>query len=135
MPCAARALARSRSRSYVRKLGEAIGHADRHEPLRAYVTGLLLSGERKSVEPMATRIDPRRVSARHQSMHHFVASAPWDERTALAWTFLRGRNLEGGHGVARASSAFPPEPLAFLRAARLPKSFRPGGKRPREKGS
>jgi len=28
---------------------------------------------------MAAKIDPRRVQARHQSMHHFVASAPWDE--------------------------------------------------------
>ena len=73
-----------RFEEYVQKLGDAIGHADRHEPLHAYVTGLLLSGERKSVEPMAARIDPRHVSARHQSMHHFVASAPWDEGTVLA---------------------------------------------------
>ena len=73
-----------RFEEYVQRLGEAIGHADRHDPLRAYLTGLLLSGERKSVEPMAARIDPRHVSARHQSMHHFVASAPWNERTALA---------------------------------------------------
>jgi SRSO17 transposase len=73
-----------RFEEYVRKLGEGIGHADRREPLRAYLTGLLLSGERKSVEPMAARIDPRHVSARHQSMHHFVAKAPWDERKALA---------------------------------------------------
>jgi len=60
-----------------------VGHADRREPLRTYVTGLLLSGERKSVEPMAARIDPRHVQARHQSMHHFVASAPWDEAELL----------------------------------------------------
>jgi SRSO17 transposase len=72
-----------RFEEYVHKLGEAIGHADRHEPLRAYLTGLLLSGERKSVEPMAARVDPRHVSARHQSMHHFVASAPWEEREVL----------------------------------------------------
>jgi SRSO17 transposase len=72
-----------RFEDYVHKLGEAIGHADRHEPLRAYLTGLLLSGERKSVEPMAAKIDPRHVSARHQSMHHLVASAPWDEGQVL----------------------------------------------------
>jgi len=68
-----------RFKVYLARLGAAVGHADRREPLRAYVTGLLLSGERKSVEPMAARIDPRHVQARHQSMHHFVASAPWDE--------------------------------------------------------
>src|SRR3974377_188669 len=72
-----------RLEEYVQKLGEAIGHADRHEPLRAYLRGLLLAGERKSGEPMAARVDPRPGSARHQSMHHFVASAPWEEREVL----------------------------------------------------
>lgn len=42
----------------------------------AYCIGLLLPGERKSVEPMAAKIEPARVSDRHQSMHHFVADAP-----------------------------------------------------------
>jgi SRSO17 transposase len=73
----------ARFEAYVRKLSEAIGHADREESLHADLKGLLLSGERKSVEPMAARVDPRHVSARHQSMHHFVSSAPWDERDVL----------------------------------------------------
>jgi SRSO17 transposase len=64
-------------------LVSALGHADRREPLHAYVQGLLLPGERKSVEPMAARIDPGHVPARHQSMHHFVAKAPWDFRSML----------------------------------------------------
>jgi len=68
---------------YLTQLGATLGHVDRRKPLRAYVTGLLLAGERKSVEPMAARIDPRHVQARHQSMHHFVASAPWDEADLL----------------------------------------------------
>lgn len=74
----------SRFEEYVARLGQALGHADRLEPLRAYLTGLLLAGERKSVEPMAAKIDPRHVRARHQSMHHFVASAPWEEKAVLA---------------------------------------------------
>lgn len=74
----------SRFEGYVARLGQALGHADRLEPLRAYLTGLLLAGERKSVEPMAAKIDPRHVRARHQSMHHFVASAPWQEKAVLA---------------------------------------------------
>ncbi len=65
---------------YLERLDEAVRHADRQEPLRAYLTGLLLPGKRKSVEPMAAKVDPRHVQARHQSMHHFVANAPWDER-------------------------------------------------------
>src|SRR4051812_36167936 len=69
---------------YVERLGETIGHADRRGPLRAYATGLLLPGERKSIEPMAARVDPARVGAAHQSLHHFVAKAAWDDDALLA---------------------------------------------------
>jgi len=78
-----------RFRDYLERLARALGHEDRREPLRAYLTGLCLPGDRKSIEPMAARIDPRHVRARHQSMHHFVANAPWDDsavrRIARAW--------------------------------------------------
>src|SRR5882762_7919971 len=80
---AKRVEAGERLEAYFEKLDAVIGHADRAAPLRAYVKGLLLPGERKSIEPMAAKIDPRRVQARHQSMHHFVAVAPWDERAVL----------------------------------------------------
>jgi SRSO17 transposase len=69
--------------AYLERLTAAVGHADRHEPLRVYLEGLLLPGERKSVEPMAARIDPRNVRSRHQSMHHFVATAPWDAQEIM----------------------------------------------------
>jgi SRSO17 transposase len=68
---------------YVERLGDVLGHADRRAPLRAYATGLLLPGERKSVEPMAARVDPLRVGAAHQSLHHFVAKAAWDDAALL----------------------------------------------------
>src|ERR671932_1259945 len=69
---------------YVGRLGDVLGHADRRAPLRAYCTGLLLPGERKSVEPMAARVDPARVGAAHQSLHPFVAKAAWDDDALLA---------------------------------------------------
>src|SRR3954453_5523955 len=77
---------------YVERLGDVLGHADRRGPLRAYCTGLLLPGERKSVEPMAARGDPFRVGrvapfrggAAHPSLHHFVAKAAWDDDALLA---------------------------------------------------
>src|ERR1700759_3212886 len=68
---------------YVERLGDTLGHADRRGPLRAYATGLLLPGERKSVEPMAARVDPARVGAAHQSLHHFVAEAARDDAALL----------------------------------------------------
>src|SRR3954454_15136655 len=69
---------------HVERLGDTLGHADRRGPLRAYTTGLLLPGERESVEPMAARVDPFRVGAAHQSLHHFVAKAGWDDAALLA---------------------------------------------------
>src|SRR5258705_11872957 len=72
-----------RFHAYVERLTTALGHQDRHGPVRAYVTGLCLPGERKSIEPMAARVDPRHVRARHQSMHHFVANAAWADAAVL----------------------------------------------------
>jgi SRSO17 transposase len=64
-------------------LAHAAGHADRIAPLRNYCTGLLLDGDRKSVEPMAARLAPDHVQAMHESLHHFVAQAPWDDTDML----------------------------------------------------
>jgi SRSO17 transposase len=69
--------------AYLERLTIAVGHADREEPLRVYLEGLLLPGDRKSVEPMAARVDPRNVPSRHQSMHHFVATSPWDAQEII----------------------------------------------------
>jgi SRSO17 transposase len=74
----------SRFAAYVERLAAALGHADRVAPLKAYCTGLLLPGERKSVEPMAARVEPGRVQAAHQSLHHFVAKADWSDEAVLA---------------------------------------------------
>lgn len=74
----------SRFAAYVETLASALGHADRVAPLKAYCTGLLLPGERKSVEPMAARVEPGRVQAAHQSLHHFVAKAKWSDDAVLA---------------------------------------------------
>jgi len=74
----------ARFAGYVESLAGALGHADRVAPLRAYCTGLILPGERKSVEPMAARVDPGRIQAAHQSLHHFVAKAEWSDEALLA---------------------------------------------------
>jgi SRSO17 transposase len=69
---------------YVDALCSVIGHADRIGPLRDYCTGLMLPGERKSVEPMAARTAPARVSAQHQSLLHFVGAGGWSDEKVLA---------------------------------------------------
>src|SRR3954469_23206592 len=70
--------------AYVEALTEVIGHADRAAPLRDYCLGLLLPGERKSVEPIAAITAPAQVSAQHQSLLHFVANAPWSNERVLS---------------------------------------------------
>lgn len=64
-------------------LAIAAGHEDRHEPLKNYCKGLLLPGERKSIEPMAARLNPENVQPTRQSLHHLVAKAPWSDETLL----------------------------------------------------
>ena len=53
----------SRFSAYVEALSSALGHADRAVPFHSYCAGLLLPGDRKSVEPMAARVQPGRVQA------------------------------------------------------------------------
>jgi SRSO17 transposase len=70
--------------AYVEGLASVIGHADRTRPRRDYCTGLMLPGERKSVEPMAARTAPARTAAQHQSLLHFVGVATWSDEDVLA---------------------------------------------------
>jgi SRSO17 transposase len=69
--------------AYIDSLAQAAGHADRETPLKNYCKGLLLPGERKSVEPMAARLAPDNVRRMHQSLHHVVAEAPWKDEALL----------------------------------------------------
>ena len=74
----------ARFADYVESLATALGHADRVEPLQDYCLGLLLPGERKSVEPMAAVVAPERTAAKHQSLLHFVGEAAWSDEAMLA---------------------------------------------------
>src|SRR3954469_6024141 len=65
---------------------------------RAYCTALLLPGERKSIEPMAARLDPAHVQAQHQSLHHVVAQADWDDAALLAAGRVQGLPAVERHG-------------------------------------
>ena len=68
---------------YMAYLMQGLGHADRHSGLSGYCTGLMLPLSRKSVEPMAARVDPLHASAKHQSLHRFVAKAQWSDQELL----------------------------------------------------
>src|SRR5713226_8502157 len=74
----------ARFAAHVEALGAVLGHADRQEPMRDYCLGLLMPIERKSVEPMAAVTAPAQVAAKHQSLLHFVGTAPWSDAAMLA---------------------------------------------------
>jgi len=73
----------ARFAAYLAELGSVVGQAVRLRPLRDYCTGLMLPGERKTVEPMAARTAPARTAAQHQSLH-FVGNATWSDEDVLA---------------------------------------------------
>src|SRR3954451_22080167 len=78
-----------------RWLGPFLARLGRKEQRRwapFYVNGLILPGERKSVEPMAARDAPGDL----QQLHHFVSTSPWaaaPQEDALAAQSVR---LVGG---------------------------------------
>src|SRR5690349_6455143 len=74
----------ARLAAYLDAITGGLGHTSRAASAQTYCTGLLLPGERKSIEPMAARLDPAHVQAKHQSLHHVVAEAEWDDAALLA---------------------------------------------------
>ncbi len=69
--------------TYLDRLSQVAGHADRIVPMQNYTKGLFLPIERKSVEPMAARLAPANVRQMHQSLHHIVAEAAWSDTALL----------------------------------------------------
>jgi SRSO17 transposase len=68
-----------RFQEYVEDLGAVVGNDARRRGLSDDMTGLLLPGERKSMEPIAERLESGNVSRRHQAIQHFVSEASWKD--------------------------------------------------------
>jgi hypothetical protein len=88
----ARELERSEKRleGFLAKLTAGLGRSERRRWAGVYVRGLLLDGERKSVEPMAARLGES-----DQDLQHFVSQSPW-----LADALLEG--------LAKTTATTPP---------------------------
>jgi SRSO17 transposase len=71
---------------------DALGHKKRRTWAPLYLRGLLGSGERKSLQPMAARLG----LSGHDQLQHFIASPAWDD--APLWRVLaeRADRLVGG---------------------------------------
>ena len=92
----------SRLQLHIREIG--VGGPFRDTPrqrqrhLRAihYAKGLLLPGERKSMEPMAHRVE----GAQYEANQHFITNAPWDwEATQSSLIDVMKREATGPHGL------------------------------------
>jgi SRSO17 transposase len=53
---------------------EVLGDKRRRKWAPLYVLGLVLPGERKSMQPISSRVAPKDA----EQIHHFVATSPWD---------------------------------------------------------
>src|ERR1700680_3691832 len=62
-----------RLQQFLEDLLEPLGRSERRQWARVYVHGLLLDGERKSIAPLAARVDGADV----QALRQFVGQSPW----------------------------------------------------------
>jgi SRSO17 transposase len=74
--------------------------------MAVYLKGLVLPGERKSIEPMAARVAPGAV----QQLHHFLSTSPWPAAPLEDELVRRADRLLGG-----------PEALLVIDDTALPK--------------
>ncbi len=65
---------RRRLEQFLVDLLEPVGRSERRRWGAVYVRGLLLNGERKSIEPLATRLPDGNV----QALQQFIGQSPWD---------------------------------------------------------
>lgn len=71
---------------------DAFGHKVRRRWAPIYVRGLLAPGERKSIEPLVTRVAPGEVD----QVHHFVAVSRWDTAPLEEVLLAKADALVGG---------------------------------------
>lgn len=67
---------------YVEWLTDGMGRPERREAMGLYLTGLLLDGERKSIEPIAARLvdDTSEIEGMRQRLQQCVAVSKWAEK-------------------------------------------------------
>lgn len=70
---------------------EGLGRRERREALAGYLRGLLLEGERKSIEPIAERIvgDRSQTEAMRQRIQQAVSVADWDQNIVFRRIAIR----------------------------------------------
>jgi hypothetical protein len=72
--------------TFVDMLTADFGRPERRAAMAQYITGLLLDGERKSIEPIAARLvdRPDQIEAMRQRLQQCVVVSPWDAEKVFA---------------------------------------------------
>lgn len=83
-PHALKSLGRELS-EFVAEMTDGMGRPERRAAMGHYITGLLLDGERKSVQPMAARLvhDPSEPDAMRQRLADCVSASRWSDAEVL----------------------------------------------------
>lgn len=87
-----------------------MGRLERREAMMAYVTGLLLDGERKSIEPLAARLvdDASEIEAMRQRLQQCVSVATWsDDEMRRRLALKLDRELPGVEAFVIDDTGFP----------------------------
>lgn len=74
----------------------ALGNKKRRLWGPVYMRGLILPGERKSIEPMAARVAP----GHKEELHHFIAVAEWDQAALETVLAAKANGLVGDKDAA-----------------------------------
>ena len=95
---------------FIGAMVEGMGRTERREALAAYVTGLLLDGERKSIEPIAARLvdDPAEIQAMRQRLQQAVVVAVWaDEEMRRRLALKLDAEMPGVEALVVDDTGFP----------------------------
>jgi len=106
---------------YVESMIAGMGRIERRAALSSYVTGLLLDGERKSIEPMASRLvdDPSEIEAMRQRLQQAVVVAKWrDDEVFRRLALKLDIELPGVEALVVDDTGFPKKGVHSVGVAR-----------------
>jgi SRSO17 transposase len=108
-------------REFLDSMTDDMGRPERRAAMRAYVTGLLLDGERKSVEPMAARLvdDAAEIGAMRQRLLGCVAESAWSDAELFRRLSRKlDRELPGVEAFVIDDTGFPKKGVHSVGVAR-----------------
>jgi SRSO17 transposase len=95
---------------FIAEMTDGMGRPERRAAMGHYITGLLLDGERKSVQPMAARLveDQSQADAMRQRLTDCVGTSPWADDELLRRLALKlERELPGIEALVIDDTGFP----------------------------